>query len=218
VKIRLGVVGTIAAVVAVLFAGVGLFFVYSAVQYARRVNRAREHSPVDVAIDLSKPGEFTTPFEQTFANSHSEEIGVVLPPEALNEHPPETLLAGLNGRFEVVDANGVAVKAGDLAQSEARRVDDGFVPLAYFHPFKPGSYELRVEVVDGAPGLVGIEQRLRGRYMLCGIEMLPALVGLILGIVALVIGGTTGLATYLVVRRRSRSGATAGTPSAAPDA
>ena len=52
--------------------------------------------------------------------------------------------------------------------------------------------------------------------MLCGLEMMPAFIALVMGIGSLVIAGLVALVTALVVRRRANNAMTAAGPDARP--
>lgn len=51
---------------------------------------------------------------------------------------------------------------------------DGAIPIFNIAPFRKGHYVASVTVIEGAPALARHEQILEARYLLCGLEALPA--------------------------------------------
>lgn len=54
--------------------------------------------------------------------------------------------------------------------------------MSHLHLRPPGDYQARVTVTRGATGLKGTVQRLEGRYLLCGLEAMPAMIAKVVGV------------------------------------
>jgi hypothetical protein len=179
----------IAATLSLLLVGFGLKFLFDGHQLHQDFERWETAKPVDGAIELSVPGRFVLPFDQTCSSSHGETVALRVPAEALQGTTVAQLLAGLNVKLEITDKSGSHVVAS--ADSEtilgAEKLD-GAIPIFKIAPFRKGTYEARVTVIEGAPALRGIAQRLEGRYLLCGLERMPAVIASAIGAVSAGIG------------------------------
>lgn len=82
--------------------------------------------------------------------------------------------------------------------------EKGRVPLFMIVPFRKGSYIAALTVIRGAPPLQGIPQTIEGRYELCGLELMPAQFGTLLGILSTGLGGLAGLLVMMRVRKHGK--------------
>jgi hypothetical protein len=184
----------ISGVVALCFLGfAGKFFVDTR-QLRKQFEGWGSAKPVDTVVDLSTPGEVLTTFRQTCSSAHSEVVALRVPAALLQETATEQLLDGAKGRIEVygkLDTNIVA--SAELEMSTDANLVDGAIPVFSLPSFPKGEYEARVIVTSGARALKGVPQRLEGRYLLCGMEALPAVVAKFLGIACSVIGGLVAI-------------------------
>ena len=105
----------------------------------------------------------------------------------------------LDGELVAVNKQGVIDFNG--TQSAPWPVGDNLIPILFFEPFRNGHYKLSLQVTEGIPELAGVSQRLVARYRLCGLEMLPAIFGTVVGIASLVIGGIIFLVFYFNIDR-----------------
>ncbi|HEU5124371.1 MAG TPA: hypothetical protein VFW05_09940 [Verrucomicrobiae bacterium] len=164
--------------------------------------------PIDTAVDFSTLGEFVAPFHQTCSSSHSEVIALRIPSATIEGTTITQLLQGAQARIEVYrkgDTN--AVETADLDLSWTGDSLDGAFPVFFVAPFRQGEYEARLTVTAGAPALRGVAQRLEGRYLLCGLEAMPAEIAKIGGIGLSVVGGLIAVVLlYRVTRAPVRSG------------
>ena len=106
----------------------------------------------------------------------------------------------------VLDSNGNE-KVREEFTGELFRRDyllDGAMPLVQFAPFEDGTYTITVTVTHGTAALGGVPQRIIGRYMLCGLEMMPAFIFMVTGVAALIIAALVAGITIMAVRRRER--------------
>ncbi len=150
--------------------------------------------PIDTVVDLSTPGEIVVPFHQTCSSSHSEVIVLRVPAAAVQGGSITQLLQGASARIEVrhkQDTN--IVESAELDLSWTGDLIDGATPIFFVSPFRKGEYEARVRVMAGAPGLKGVPQKLEGRYMLCGMEAMPAEIAKFGGIATSILGGVVGI-------------------------
>jgi hypothetical protein len=87
---------------------------------------------------------------------------------------------------------------------------DTLVTLNQARPFKNGTYQISISVSKGAPALSRIEQRFVVRYLLCGLERLPADISRLASIICFIIGGIIMLTMFLmaVIKARKNSQST----------
>lgn len=196
----------IACVIAGVLVVAGAFFLVEAYRIRQEFYRQSETRPLDLAVDLSQPGEFTAPFKQTWQACHGQAINLHVPTNALAGVSPADLLASLDFTWQIADADGKVVADNDSASDllwDNKPYGDT-IPLAYFWPVDLGEYTFSCSVVTGAPVLVGLEQHLVCQYQPCGLEMLAAVFCTGIGIAALVIAGMILLIVRAVTRRKRR--------------
>lgn len=189
--------------VAGLLCVVGVFFLITAYRYRQDFYRWQEASPIDIAIDLSKPGQFTGGFKQTCHIAHGEVLCLRLPPNMLANSAWPNRLHDLRFVAQIRDKNGMETVreefTGDLFGTNYQ--PNGTLALLPFPPFGNGEYQLILTVTEGVPALQGTPQRLVARYMLCGLEMMPAFIVMGMGIGSFALAGIIALITALIVRR-----------------
>jgi len=155
-----------------------------------------------VSVDASKPGEFIGSFYQTCSRAHGEMVGLRIPLANLKNMTTTQLLAGLQAHLEIRELSGTNIvekTESDIHWQEAR--ENGVIPIFSVSPFKNGTYQAKFIVTAGASALANIPQRLEGGYMLCGLEMMPAFIGRIMGIACFVISAVVVFIVMLLVRR-----------------
>ena len=195
----------IALTFSLLLLGFGVKCLFDGYRLGRNFERWQTAKPVDGAIDFSGPGRFVLPFDQTCSSSHGETVALRVPPEVLLGRTITQLLAGLNAKLEITDKSG-----SNLTESAEWRVIwgeetlDGAIPIFGIAPFRKGAYKATITVVDGAPALKGITQRVEGRYLLCGLERLPATIASGVGVVSTGIGSIGGVIVLLLAARHRR--------------
>ena len=137
----------------------------------RQLRAGKTDQPVDIEVDLSRPGEYTGPFVQTCAMSHDQRLTLHLGEEVATAEEAAALLGGLDATFAVYrtdDTPVIELELMDLGRHQA-------YPAAYlegqrFAPFAKGSYRFRLTVRQPAAALSGVRQQLTARYELCGLE------------------------------------------------
>jgi hypothetical protein len=200
----LKIIFTVIAVALFLFGA--MFFIESQKGYAQ-FRAWLEARPVSIKVDFSKPGTYTSNFEQTCSVSHGEIFGLELPKSALDNKEINYLLEGLNANCVITDANGNEFISLALPDPNTYRKSvyfDNLVTLNQEHPFENGTYHISISVSKGAPALSGIEQKFVARYLLCGIERLPADISRLASIVCFIVGGVTVLTMFLMAVRKAR--------------
>ncbi len=197
----------IACVIAGVLVIAGIFFLFEAHRIRQEFYRQSETRPLDLPVDFSKPGEFMSPFPQTWRACHGQAINLHVPTNVLAEVSPSNLLASLDFEWQITDSKGKVIvdeeSSGRPLWQDRMRGDS--IPLVYFHPFDLGDYTFSCTVVTGASALAGLEQRLVCQYQPCGLEMLPAFLANVIGIAALVIGGIILLIVRAITKRKKRN-------------
>lgn len=192
----------IAFALSLLLLGFGVKCLFDGHRLGQDFERWQTAKPVDAAVDFSVPGRFVLPFDQTCSSSHGETVALRVPPEALQGRTITQLLAGLNAKLEIADKSG-----SHLAQRADSKVIwgeetlDGAIPIFGIAPFRKGAYKATVTVIEGAPALKGIAQRLEGRYLLCGLERLPSTIASGVGVVSAGIGAIIAVIVLLLAAR-----------------
>lgn len=187
------VIRIIAILIAVPFFVFGVIFFVESQELFAKFNDWREARPVDIEVDFSKPGAYSSNFEQTCSISHGELFGLEVPKSILSNTGSDSLLKGLDANFIITDSDGntiVSLMFPDPNTYKKEFYFDNFVPLNQERPFRNGTYRISICVSKGSPALSGIEQRFVARYLLCGLERLPAEILHKASIVCFVIGGT----------------------------
>lgn len=107
------------------------------------------------------------------------------------------MLDGLKGTATIVTTEGDEVATFDLPEQLGRggsRPGDDLW-LTMIQSFPVGRYTLRIDVTEPAVGLADMEQIISARYVLCGLEVMPAFLAGIIAVAtaipALIVGGFT---------------------------
>jgi hypothetical protein len=101
-------------------------------------------------------------------------------------------------KLEITDESGNLTRSVDSKVIPEEKTLNGAIPIFGIPPFNKGAYKATITVIDGAPALKGIAQRLEGRYLLCGLERLPATIATGVGILAGVIGSIGAITAVLL--------------------
>jgi hypothetical protein len=190
-------VTSVAAVIAVILLLVAVFLFIKARQGFRRYEQWRQAEPVRMEVDLSQPGRYTAPFHHTCRCSHG---GVLFHLEthqaAMDKGEHANRFEGLKGKISLVDSAGEVVHEADFAAADL---------LASFDlPAPEGVYSLVVEVTEAAKDLEGMEQALTARYLLCGMEVMPAPIYGLWGMLSTLLGvGIVAGAVIVTLKRRA---------------
>ena len=67
---------TIATIIAALLIGAGVFLFVEASLINQDFEQKSKERPIDIAVDLSEPGEFSGEFRQTWRACHSQTINI----------------------------------------------------------------------------------------------------------------------------------------------
>ena len=199
---------TIASVIAVILILTGIYFLFESYRYRQKFYEWLNAEPINIAVDLSKPGKFSGKFHQTCYVAHGEELLLQVPFDQLKGVSPKTLIEPLEYHCAITDANGEVVVSSETASQIDLRdeYEDGAIPLLYFVPFKNGIYNLELEVTSGIPDLAGVPQRIIARYCLCGLELMAARVVMVCGIAALLVAGIIVLVLVFGKKQRREQG------------
>ena len=189
--------------VAAVLLTVGVVFLLGYYHYDRQFAEWQDARPIDIPVDLSKPGTFSGRFIQTCRAAHGEAISLVVAPSATGGTSPADLIRPLRLRCVISDLRGLPVVEQEFRGEawSASRFGGGDTDMISFSPFPEGEYNLTLTIAEGAPALAGMDQRLQARYLLCGLERFPATVSLLLGAGALVVAG---IILLLLTRRKEK--------------
>jgi hypothetical protein len=131
--------------------------------------------PMQLTMDLSKPGELTVPLHQTCTVSHGEDVFLIPPAEFNADTVVEDALASLTGSVSITNADGVEIARSDIDGGSAMTWGvGGDIRLGGMYPFPKGEYNALIQIETGVPELTGTEHTLYAAYNLCGLELLPA--------------------------------------------
>jgi len=147
---------------------------------------------MDVATDFSQPGIFASSFKQTCSQSHGETVLLRVPDSILSNTTPTMLMQGLRAQITIRTLAGEEIYSSTSELLWDDQTMDGAIPIFSLDVFRRGDYEAAVKIHEGAPALAGVNQRLEVRYLLCGLESLPASIatlgGSIVGVLGLLVG------------------------------
>ena len=185
----------------IVAAGLIAAAVYFALEY-RRMDRSFHEwidaRPVTMAVDLSRPGNFSAPFRQTCQISHAEAFYLTVRPLPKGDRDNSQPLHGLDATITISDNDGNEIASLEMATGISSTADpDAPIRLAQFAPFANGDYTVTIDVRNGAAALSGTEQTVHAEYLLCGLERLPAAIARFLAFAC----GISGLTIGIIVTR-----------------
>ena len=177
-------------VFAFILIGLGVQGIYGAWRSYTFFNEQKDKIPLEMAVDLSKPGEYEGEFNQTWQQCCIILMNVYIEEGAFDEEISLDRLDLLKYSWEIVDANGEVVKSNnsddDYIWHEGEKFERLF--LGRLCSFENGVYTFKLSVINGIEEFSEIKQRLVFSYMPCGLEKLPAMVGGAVCLVFLVVG------------------------------
>lgn len=183
------------------FVGISLmiFFYYHSVRGYDEFEGWLEDRPMQLAVDLSKPGEYTAPFRQTCGSAHATTVLLEVRPQITPCLEPRDALESLRAQIVIKRKDGSVVETTEI---DTTRIyadgDDLPLVLTSLPSFATGEYTATVLVESGSPELAEKQQSLFVRYQLCGMERLTAdLAG-----AAAVLAGLIGVPTLIVILPR----------------
>jgi len=193
-------------VIAGILVIIGVFFLFEAYGLRQEFYRQSETHPLYIPVDLSKTGEYTAPFSQTWRACHGQTINLHIPTAVLAGIAPSNLLASLDFKWQITDMKGKVIVEDNSSGCSIwqDRVDKDSISLAHFQPLDLGEYGFKCTVITGAQNLSGVDQRLVCQYRPCGLEKLPAFLTNVIGIAALVIAGIILLVVTSITKRKQR--------------
>lgn len=161
-------------------------------------------APCDFPVDLSTPGVWEAPFNQTCSTSHGQAIRLWATDTAGAPIEDPAALDGLEGSLRIIDDAGEIVAESPLPGSpNGIAPPPGAITLATLVPFSTGPCQVQIEVTGGAPALAGAIQRITAAYELCGLERLPAQIARGLAIAMWVAAVVAALITVVLALPRS---------------
>lgn len=185
---KIAALRTIGLVLMIVGMGSGIYFALEARRIYTGYFQWMDARPFEMTVDLSKPGKAVAPFVQTCQSAHSEDVFFNCPElsEQQLEHV-EFLFVGLQAEMRIENKSGEVVES-IAVNSRSIHYAYGKVVLASFYPFERGDYQVVLDVNSGAQALAGKSQTIYAKYMLCGLEIMPAYLAGIIAIVAMIVG------------------------------
>ena len=137
--------------------------------------------PMQAQIDLSQPGSISIPFHQTCSSAHGEAIFLDCDFTGVDKVNFKESFAEFSGTIILSDLDNKEVLSAPLNSETAYFLGDEFI-LTYLDVFPIGDYQATIQISSGAEVLSGNSQRIFAKYMLCGLEALPAEISRILAV------------------------------------
>ena len=150
--------------------------------------------PMQMTVDLTKPGLYTAPFKQACVMAHGQSIYVSLQDQDLTSENTGEYFTGLSGSVTIRDNAGMEVLTKSF-DADGVRLWGEHPMLVGIHPFKNGEYTAEFKIDRGAMALSKTSYELYARNELCGIELMPAHIlgaaSAVTGLIAWIIGWYT---------------------------
>jgi hypothetical protein len=222
---RVSVGRIICAVLAAILIAVTVFYAREWYKWGRELHECADARPASLAVDLSKPGRFTTPLNQFSTLPDAEGFYLSLGPTpgsapgsdpttpgsapTIPGSPPqsesiEELFEGLEGTITIVDQEGTEVLATSILPiCPSEKVTEEPILIAFFIPFAKGSYIATIDITSGAPALAGVEQTLYAAYDIVGFEFIPGMIAVFYTIVC---GIPAVILSVMAITRFARHG------------
>jgi hypothetical protein len=158
---------------------IGILLVFKAWSYRQQLDEWQVFEPIRMKVDLSQPGVYTGKFVQTFTGSHGQCLHLELDETFSSEKEMSELLRGFKCSVSITDEDANAVLDQDFSDTDFvfwGMYGGPKVPQLRLWRTALGEYDLKLLVIEGAPGLAGRRQVLVGRYLMCGMELMPVFV------------------------------------------
>ncbi len=194
-------------IIAVAFTVGGVYLFMVAHAEESKLDQAKQATPIQLTVDLSKPGKFHGSFKQTFTIAHSQYLKLQIQPDFSSEEELKEALQGLEGTLTLTNAHGEEVWRDELPSDTVATDSYRETGLYLFIsiPIVPlGTYQLTVEVTNGAAGLSGRKQTLIAKYFLCGLLHIAVFIVRLLAVGCWVVATAIGLVLFFLRRRRLR--------------
>ena len=170
---------------------------------SREFHQWQTAEPVRFSLDLRAPGKYVAPYKQTCGSAHGTALelqtGITNAEEAL---------AVLRGVAVIRDTGGQEVIREEFDGKDlgwASRIGNLQVPAVRLGRFGCGNYNLELTITEGATGLTTTNHTLVGRYILCGLERMPAAIMSIAGWLLLFLASLCAVITFRYLRRRKQA-------------
>lgn len=186
----------------ILLLAVTLLLGVSAVRFWQKATRIRSYIdrwaaelPVDMQVDFSRPGTFTTTgvFSCPAACGHGMHLYLLLPEEEKRDVTPRAVVEELALRCSIEDKSGREVCSFAVPDDQVPAPYQGQILLGGTLYVGSKTNVLRLTVSRGASALKGTRQRVIGMYDVCGVETLAARVArglsIACGVLALAFAG-----------------------------
>jgi len=172
---------------------VGIFLLLQSWKHWRLLRRCLQDRPLDIAVDLSRPGKYESSFHLKYTCGFGYDLLLMLPSSAGVARGGDALFAGLDASCSIVDVHGTErLPVARMGKISPEIVGDMPARPIHLHsiriPFPEGRYTFRLTVSQGTPRLSGIEQRLVMKYLV-GAEGAVPFIFLGVGVSATAVAG-----------------------------
>ncbi|MCK4627078.1 MAG: hypothetical protein KAV00_17330, partial [Phycisphaerae bacterium] len=194
-------------IIAIAFTVGGVYLFMEARAHKSKVDQAKQATPIQLTVDLSKPGKFHGSFKQTFTGAHCQYLKLQIQPEFSSEEELKEALQELEGTLTLTNAYGEEVWRDELSSDTVNTnfcQETGSYLFISMRTVPLGTYRLTVEVTNGAAGLSGRKQTLIAKYFLCGLLHLEISIVRLLAVGCWVVATAIALVLFFLRRRRSR--------------
>lgn len=181
---RIAIGRLIGLLIALIGFGLSIWFAFDAMRRNAEFHAWPDARPMETAIDLSKPGEVTVPFNQTCSVAHGEALYLEVDSRELTDVNIGEFFLGISGTVVIRDSAGNEIETA-VINGETAYYWDGQVALTEIAPFPRGNYVATICIDSGGPTLAGKRQIIYAKYQLCGLEQMPAVIA---GVFAFVTG------------------------------
>lgn len=167
-------------VASIILVVVGLFFLGSAYYNWQRLTDMSKAKLVNIEVDFSKPGNYSSSFYVSSAIALGLQLELKFDWPASGKDAALPKLDGLEGKVSVADENGQVVGCSDFTSEDFYPVTYSDEPNGYYMmvhcPFSAkGDFTLTIDIVRPAGALRNSRQILTGRFLICGLQTIPAL-------------------------------------------
>jgi hypothetical protein len=159
---------------------------------AKPIHKLREATPICMKVDVSKPGVYSGAIDHSEHEEYAH-LGVILYLEHESDLTFPEIFNEIEGKIETFDDDGKMITQFELyTKSPPHRLGSdnikGYPPCWILEPFTAEQKTIKITVTKPVEKLGNTGQTFEGHYLLCGMELLPAGIATLCGLIFLGIG------------------------------